>query len=143
MFASAFSFFRYEVPFVRNQLAVNIQSKQKMSNYVRELSQIKKQVDPTKVVSIPAYTVKMWVGYRYSFFPRGVSFAPIGIADYVVYPINGSEYLAAGYDKALPLEALSNTFAVVSRTPHFVLLRRNSMSEEEKASRKVFFNLLK
>ncbi len=140
---SMFSFLRYEAPYVKEQLEWNIERKEDILVYYGELSQFMDQVDPMQVVAIPIYTAKRWVGYRYTFYPRGISIQPQGIADFAVYPINEAAHLAGGFDKTLPLAELLKSFTVINRTRHFILLKRTSFSESEVPAREMFFNLWK
>ncbi len=137
---SVFCFIAYEIPYIKAQLIMNADRKEEVKIFAAEFTgQIMKEVDPMKVVSLPLFAVKHWGGYRYTFYPRGVSMSPVGLADYIVYPINKASRLAFIHNK-LPLKnVIPNTFMKILMTKNFILYKRISFSREDLETRE-FFN---
>ena len=78
-----------EIPFAIRQHAANATAMRKNAPYMLGLADVQKQVSKAKVVSVPRYSVAAWTdGYRFTFFPHGISQSPMGIADYLVVPRN-------------------------------------------------------
>ncbi len=127
-----------ELPFIMQQLRGNSQRKDEVLLYTRELTPVMKMIDPLKVVSIPQYTARLFVGYRYIFYPGGVIGRPYGIADYVIYPINEATRLGGGYEKTFPYELIPQSFKEIERGKYFVFYKRISLTDHEKSNRNYF-----
>jgi len=53
------------------------------------MADVTRQVDSHRVVAVPPYSAIAWTdGHRYTFFPKGVTASPRGIADYIVVAKN-------------------------------------------------------
>lgn len=137
--ASVFCYFKYEIPYVRQQLSIDSNQKYTVSIFKGELSKIMKQIDPMQVVSIPTYTAEGLLRYRYAFYPNGVSNSPLGIADYIIYPINKAAEFVGKNNIQLPLAKIPNSFNTIMQTNDFILLKRVSLSKKEISSRASFY----
>ncbi len=136
---SLFCLIAFEIPYVNAQLLENTDRKQEIKTFAAEFTgQIMKEVDPMKVVSLPLFAVKHWGGYRYSFYPQGVTLSPVGLADYIVYPINRASRLASRRDEILPKTEIPDTFMKILMTNNFVLFKRISFSAEDLVTREFF-----
>ena len=101
-----------------------------------------KMIDPMRVVSIPGYAARLFVGYRFVGYARGVSDQP-GLADYAIFPINEATRLADIYARVFPIESIPKTFKEIRRGQYFVFFKRIAITEDEKGNREYFTGILK
>ncbi len=138
--ASVYCYIASEIPYLKTQFLINADRKQEVKIFAAEFTgSIMKEIDPMRVVSLPLFAAKHWGGYRYTFYPQGVSNSPVGIADYIVYPINRATRLASGRDAILPRKEIPDTFMKILVTNNFMVFKRISFSEADLASRRFFY----
>ena len=100
------------------------------------LAQIKKDMDPAKVVALNGYTSIDWCdGYRYAFFPRGVTDYPVAIADYIIADklfadAHMSDYLSGPTGR--------QEFEPRAKNAFFVLWQRKAVAPEHLEERQKF-----
>lgn len=99
------------------------------------LREIKARIDRDKIVAINGRTVVDWVdGFRFTFFPRGVYFQPLGVADYIVFDRLLTDPMLVAY-----LRAVKNAeFERVAASQLFILFKRHSVHEEAAEDRRRF-----
>ena len=106
-----------------------------------DLREIKKFIEPDKVVAIPLPTAIEWVdGFRYSFYPRGVSMSPAGIAEYVILP-NTPELRSYIYSDEQTEATLREEFSIMMQNEHVLLLKRIKPSQRYKDDYETFVEL--
>lgn len=133
---SAVCFLAFEIPFFSHQLKENSYRKPLVKQLTLELVKIKEHIDPRKVVALPRLCERPWVDFRYSLYPRGVYWSPVGIADYLVFPVNFALDVTVSYETAPP----PNSFTKIAKTENYILYERISLTEEEKINREYFSN---
>ncbi|HEX8524395.1 MAG TPA: hypothetical protein VF669_19220 [Tepidisphaeraceae bacterium] len=76
------------------QARLNRMEKKKNLPFMPAIADVQKHIpEKSKVVAIPRYSVASWTaGWRYSFFPHGITQSPMGIADYIVVTRNKERY---------------------------------------------------
>lgn len=124
---SVYQLVNSNLPFLEDQLMDNFNKKPTVIQQSRDLEEIKKHIDPMKIVAVPVYTLQAWLDYRISFYPRGVYNSPIGIADYIVLNSN------APWDNSELTK-----FRQIFSTNSFVLLVRIGTSDEDRINREFF-----
>jgi hypothetical protein len=78
-----------EIPFSIRQFRATAQARERNAPFKASMADVVKQVDRDRVVAIPRYASIEWTdGYRYTFFPKGITESPKGIADYLVVAKN-------------------------------------------------------
>lgn len=131
---SLYSFGAIEIPYwlaARSYPHQRITLAQKIERQ-RSLAEIKQRIEPKGVVSISGYSAIDFVdGHRYTFFPRGLSQPPKGIADYVVY------------DSVSPMDVskIGREFEKEFENAHFILFRRRAITPESSEDRKRFTDI--
>ena len=143
--SSIILFIGLTAPFFIKVNRANIDNAKLIVNAQEDLAEIKKAIDPKKVVSIPPYTAIEWVdGFRYAFYPRGIIWSPAGIADYVVLPtsvIKSTFNTFIARDEKKAVSTLEEEFLVIMENDHFLLLKRIKPSEKYKKDRETFIKL--
>lgn len=129
------------LPFFHQTLQVDLRRRNQIVVYEKEIAILQTFIDRERIVAIPQLSVFAWTGFRYTFYPHGLTMSPQGIADYAIYPVKLPESYVWTLVDALPLSKLKGYFEVVTVTPHFILLRRTAVTETQRASREQFFQL--
>lgn len=127
----------FDAYFFYFQVLKNIDSRNRISAFTNDLEQMKKLVDPDRVVSIQHFSHKYWIGNRYTTYPRGVTDSPTGLADYIIFPI----YLAQEFSSESRQYDVSNipaTFEEDQRNENFVLFKRIGLTEIDRKTRAFF-----
>lgn len=140
--AALFCFIRIDLPFMRQEFYSNKARAASVEQFRGEIEQLKQHVAPHKIIAVPLFTVQSWVGYRYTFFPRGVFWSPEAVADYILYPSQDAAAFTGVDAGNFPLTDVLKISSVVDQTPHFLLLKRTVYSESDYKSRQSFFKTL-
>ena len=90
-------------------------------------------VPPGSIVSIYPYLAKSCMQTRFSFYPRGVSMSPKGIADYILLP------RFAAINENLMTNA---DWVLIQEERGIVLLKRANLKKEDELERNAFMSLL-
>jgi hypothetical protein len=88
MAISLLGFVRGEIPFAKEVILENHELIPLVKALNLETESLRPLVPKSSVVALPAYAVVRWTDHRFTFYPRGVTMSPRGIADYVVFPKN-------------------------------------------------------
>jgi hypothetical protein len=121
-----------ELPFFLRQLRANQSASVRVKRLRPALEEVLRRVDKSKVASIPTYAAYAFSrsGCRYSFFPRGITAGPAGIADMIV--------LRVVPHAPSPPEA--SAFTLIYHNGHYALYRRTGFLAGEEESRQEFIN---
>ena len=83
--ASLIWFLSMEIPYALQQHQRNVLAYQRAIPYKPAMRDLQKRIDKSKVISVPLYSLVEWTdGYRYGFFPGGITWNVMGVADYAV-----------------------------------------------------------
>lgn len=129
-----------QLPFAQAQIALNKHQRQQVLAYRNDLRELISQIDPKTVVAIDGYTAIEWIlkGYhRFSYYPRGVSWSPRGIAEYIVIENEQTKLRNPNnpYTTQQEIEAGHPEFQLIAENPSFLLLKRTSMDQKNQISR--------
>jgi hypothetical protein len=136
-------FFAFDSPFLFRQFNENFRRAPKAAVYTKEIKLLSQDIPKERIVSIPAYAAMSLIDNRFTFYPRGISFSPIGIADYVIIPVNNSQLYAGNFfEKVYPIDDYLDSFHLLSKTENFHLYQRYALDEISKEIRYQFFSEL-
>ncbi|HVT04172.1 MAG TPA: hypothetical protein VHL58_12460 [Thermoanaerobaculia bacterium] len=127
--ASGLAFLLYDLPELVEIQTASPERASYVAQSCRDLEQLRLLVPLRSVVAIDGLTSVEWSdGHRFSFFPRGVTNSPRGIADYVVLE------RPATREFSIQLEE----FRPIATSSWFVLFERRSITRAHAAERERF-----
>ncbi len=138
--AAAASFATWQLPFAREQAAANAASSRLVETYRPALDELITKVAPDSVVAIAPLTAAEWAlcgHHRFTFYPRGVSRSPQGIAEYLVLQ-NLRVKIRSYYTPPRSGREIARDhpeFQLVHRNSYFLLFRRVGWTPESRQSR--------
>jgi len=135
-------FFAFDSPFLFRQINENFRRAPKAAVYTKEIKLLSQDIPKERIVSIPMYAAMSLIDNRFTFYPRGISTSPIGIADYVIIPVNNSLLFTGNYEKFYPIDDYLDSFYLLSKTENFHLYQRYALDEISKEIRYQFFSEL-
>jgi hypothetical protein len=138
--AAAASFAIWQLPFAREQAAANTASSRLVETYRPALRELIREVDPNSVVAIAPVTAAEWTlcgHHRFTFYPRGVSRSPQGIAEYLVLQSMRVKIRSYYTPPRSGRELVRDhpEFRLVRRNSYFLLFRRIGWTPESRQSR--------
>jgi hypothetical protein len=138
LLAAVFLFFTNDLKYTWKSHLNFVNHREMVSVFGAEIRKLQEEIDQDKIVAIPVHTTFVWVDYRFTFYPRGITASPAGIADYVVYPVDVPFMLSNGFENELPLQDILGYFKVTAENEHYVLLERTGLPNQQAESRKIF-----
>ena len=143
---SVLCFLAVEAPFLAAQLGQSLRLREQVQLHRAEMQEMKALIDPARVTALTGSALFDWRdGSRFSTYPRGAWYSPLGIADFVlVEPGNlttvRAEFPAPSVSEtqfALATSALLEPeFALLARGPHYALFRRVALVPESAHQRR-------
>jgi len=111
------------------------------AKYRPDLHEVIRKVEPDAVVAITPFTAAEWTlngHHRYTFYPRGVDWSPIGIADYVVLESKQVQIRSFWTPPRSRRQVAEDhpEFRVIFRNGHFYLLKRYTWTAESRRARR-------
>lgn len=137
--ASMLCFAVVDVPQYQWLLYKNFDKRRRVQVVTNDLDEVKKLIDPDRVVGVPPYSSKQWLSNRFNYYDFGYTDLPDGIFDYIIIPAS-DDAMRLSLIFASPGESdeIWKSFQEVYRNDSYILLQRYAIDEKAADIREFF-----